>query len=250
MKKISKIKIIFTILGVAVFSSVFLFGNTAKAASPLEVEFQNEPQPLFYEVNFLPNQSVTGWIKVTNKSGKVQKIVTEAVNYPNQISSTDLSQALMIVIKKGTKELYGGSADPKILSAFYLDSGKPSPEDDEEIYLSDLENDETVQYDITISFPAEKGNEWQNKTTSFDLAIGFQGTEEERTTTTGTILGAAIAPSEETIPQTLGRILGAAITKTGGSIAFVLLLSFLIASTCYLIYLKERSKKNKENCDI
>ena len=55
---------------------------------------------------------------------------------------------------------------------------------------------------------------------------------------------------EKKLPEKVGKILGAAITKTGGSIVFVLLLSFLIASICYLIYLKERSKKNKENCDI
>lgn len=235
-------KIIFTILGIAVFSGILLFGNMARAQSnpPLEVEFQNEPQPLFYKTNFLPGQSLTGWIKVTNKSGEVQKIATEAVNYPDPISPTDLSRALMIVIKKDTEELYGGSADPKTLSDFYLDSGKPSPEDNKEIYLSDLKNGETVQYDITISFPVEKGNEWQNRTTNFYLAIGFQGEEGEEAEATGMVLGAATGPTEETIPQKIGRVLGAA---TGSPISVLLLISFAVTSTAYFISLLRRKRQ-------
>jgi len=161
------------IISVAIFGTGILFIDSAQAQStdPLVVEF--ETTPLFSEANFLPGGGVTRWVKVTNNSGSNQRIVTEAINYPNPIPAGDLSRALMFVIKKGTTDLYGGSSPtgPKLLYDFYQDSGSYS-----EISLSDLISGATTQYDFIISFPTEKENEWQNATTTFDILIGFQGT--------------------------------------------------------------------------
>ena len=230
MKKISKIKIIFTILGVAVFSSVFLFGNTAKADDVLTVQFERDP--LFYETNLVPGDTKTGWIKVTNNSSTTaQEILIKSDSVYECTETYCLSDMLNMVISEGgSPPLYSES-----LTKFFEDS-------ENGLLLSLLGPGDTTQYDISVYFNESAENEYQAKTTNFDLIIGLE--------ITGRVAGVATAPSEETIPQTLGRILGAAITKTGGSIVFVLLLSFLIASTCYLIYLKARSKKNKENCDI
>ena len=61
------------IFGASVFSvsSILAQGN-------LVVEF--EQTPLFNEVNFLPGQSITRWVKVTNNNGETQRIATEAIN--------------------------------------------------------------------------------------------------------------------------------------------------------------------------
>ena len=149
--------------------SGFLFAgtNVLAVSSPLSVEFQNDP--LFKEANFLPGDSVTRWVKVTNTSGQTQQVLTQATDYPNPILSDDLCHALMITISKEDTDLYGGSSPtgPKTLCDFYQDSN-PNP-----IYLSDINNGQTIQYDFTISFPPDKGNEWQGKTTYFDIVIGF-----------------------------------------------------------------------------
>ncbi|MCD6178135.1 fibronectin type III domain-containing protein [bacterium] len=157
--------------------SGFLFAGTNvwAVSSPLSVEFQNDP--LFKEANFLPGDSVTRWVKVTNNSGQTQKVLVHATEYTNPIPSDDLCHALMITISKEGTDLYGGSSPtgPKTLCDFYQDSN-PNP-----IYLSDINNGQTIQYDFTVSFPPDKGNKWQGKTTYFDIVIGFEQEEGDET---------------------------------------------------------------------
>ncbi len=145
---------------IAVFSAGLLFVGSAQAQPPLVVEFQTTP--LFNEADLLPGDSVTHWIKVTNNSGTNQKIEIQAINFTDPIPNDDLSRVLSIDIKQNGGTLYG----PKLLSDFYQDG---------QIYLSDLANGSTVQYDLTVSFPTEKGNDWQVKITEFDILIGFHG---------------------------------------------------------------------------
>ena len=162
------------IILIAIFGAGILFVDSAQAQSTDSLVVEFETTPLFSEANFLPGGGITRWVKVTNNSGSSQRIVTEAINYPNPIPAGDLSRALMFVIKEGTTDLYGGSSPtgPKLLYDFYQDSSSYS-----EISLSDLASGATTQYDFIISFPTEKENEWQNATTTFDILIGFQGTE-------------------------------------------------------------------------
>ena len=167
----------FLIILALTFLGIGLLWNNPVFATvdPLVVQF--ERTPLFQEANFLPGNSITRYASTTNNSGQTQRIVTEAINYPgfpdsDNVPADDLSRALMIVISKNGTDLYGGSSPtgPKSLYNFYQDS-----ENYLEIYLSDIGNGETIQYDFTISFPYDEGNEWQEKTTYFDILIGSQG---------------------------------------------------------------------------
>lgn len=178
----NKAKTILIIL-IAILGAVFLFSQLTKAqADQLVVEYFSETEnkwkplkdPLFKITNFLPGQNITRLVRVTNNSDKPQRIAIEAINYPKPIPHNDLSRALMIIIREGLIDLYGGSSatGPKSLYNFYQDSEALS-----EIYLSNLEFGKTSQYSIILSFPLEKGNEWQNISTRFDLLIGFQGIE-------------------------------------------------------------------------
>lgn len=132
---------------------------------------------IFNETNFLPGQDVARLIRVTNNSEPTQRIAMEAINYagfpnPNNVPSDDLSRALLIVIKQGATDIFGGLAGSKTLFDFYKNG---------ETYLSDLAGGATIQYDIIISFPSDTGNDWQSKittkTTKFDILVGFEGTE-------------------------------------------------------------------------
>jgi len=158
---------------VVIFGGLFLIVDLVQAEnSPLEVEF--EKTPLFKEANFLPGDSVTRWVRVTNNTGQPQRIATEAINWPgfpdpDDVPEKDLSRALEIIIReKGGSDLYGGSLGKKTLFDFYKDG---------EIYLSDVSSNGTKEYEFEITFPSDKRNEWQGATTTFDILIGFQGVE-------------------------------------------------------------------------
>lgn len=184
---------------IAILGAGFLLVSPVSAQTdPLVVQFENVPPALhlFQETNLVPGDSVTRWIKVTNNSGLTQKIAIEAINHPNPILPEDLSRALGIVIKQGSTDLYGGTSagEAKLLYDFYNDG---------ENYLSDLANGDTVQYDIIISFPSDKGDYWQTKTTGFDILIGFQGTDDKGETGGGTIGGVITGGGGGGLPQGL-----------------------------------------------
>ncbi len=158
-------KTILLITAIAIFSTGFLV--SAVQAAGLAVEFEGG-SPLFNKTNFVPGDIATKWVKVTNTSGSTQRIAIEAMNFTKPVPDNDLSRALMIVIKQGETEIYGGVGSEKTLYQFYQNG---------ETYLSELTNNNTAQYDITISFPSDKEDYWQNKTTGFDVVVGFEGTE-------------------------------------------------------------------------
>ncbi len=160
-------KTILLITAIAIFSAGFLASTAQAQVPPLAVEFEGG-SPLFNKTNFTPGDSVTKWIKVTNTSGVAQRIAIEAINFTKPVPENDLSRALTIVIKQEAAEIYGGAGSEKTLYQFYQNG---------ETYLSELTNNNTAQYDITISFPVDKGDAWQEKTTGFDVIVGFEGTE-------------------------------------------------------------------------
>jgi hypothetical protein len=158
-------KTILLITAIVIFSTGFLV--SAVQAVGLAVEFE-DGSPLFNKTNFVPGDIITKWIKVTNASGSTQRIAIEAIEFTKPVPENDLSRALMIVIKQGVTEIYGGAGSEKTLYQFYQNG---------ETYLSELTDNNTAQYDITISFPSDKEDYWQNKTTGFDIIVGFEGTE-------------------------------------------------------------------------
>ncbi len=143
-----------TILGIGLF-----WISPAFAVDNLEIEF--EETPLFNQANFLPGESITRWVKVTNNSGETQRIATEAIN----VSDPDgFGNALTLEIKEGDESIYNGP-----LSQFFNIG---------ELYLSDLTgNGVQTQYDFTVIFYPGANNAFQGKTLGFDVLIGFQGTE-------------------------------------------------------------------------
>ena len=221
-------KIIFTILGIAVLSGVFPFGNIVMANDEdLIVEF--EQKPLFNETNLSPGNSVTRWIKVTNNSDEDKGIAIKADNIQKCSEEKCLSDMLDIVIKEGKTEFYNDT-----LTQFYNKG---------EVSLSNLDSGNNTQYDITVTFNEIAENKYQDKSTGFDLVIGFQEIEPEEEETTGIVLGAATGPSEETIPQKIGRVLGAA---TGSPVFIVVLISVVLALTFYFFNTKLKANSSKK----
>ena len=152
-----QIKTILIILGV-VFGGLILINFAQAQEKPIEVEF--EKTPLFSEANFLPGDSVTRWVKVTNNSEKVKKIGTEAIN----VSDPDeFGRVLILKIEEDSQILYEVS-----LSEFFSAG---------EVFLSEVNPGESTTYYFTISFEKDASNEFQEKSLGFDLLVGVLGEE-------------------------------------------------------------------------
>jgi len=149
------IKIFFSL---CLFAGLFCCLQIAQAQT-LNVIF--ESQPLFKEANFLPGHSVTRWVKVTNTGDSPQRIATEAIN---ESDPNHLADVINLQIKESGVTRYNDA-----LSKFF-NAG--------EVFLSELAGSGTqTQYDFIASFYSGAQNPFQGKSLSFDILIGFQGTE-------------------------------------------------------------------------
>ena len=173
MYKLSKI-ILISFIAILGASALGVSCAQANGNDDLVVEF--EQTPLFGEANFLPGDSVVRWAKVTNNSGENENILVETIEYigfsnPNNVPADDLSRALSIVIREqGGNDLYGGTTGAKTLYNLF--------EEGETLLTPDLAgNGGQIIYDFEISFSIEKADEWQAKTTQFDILLGFPGQE-------------------------------------------------------------------------
>lgn len=160
-------KVIKTILiiSIAVFGASFLLVNSAQADGVLDIQFQNEPNSLFQQTNFLPGNSTSGWVKVTNKTTETQKIGVEIINKKYLCSENCLSDVLNLSIAEEGSEipLLEGS-----LTTFYKSGEKP---------LSDLAPNASTTYYFSITFNPEAGNNYQESEAKFDIKIGAFGKE-------------------------------------------------------------------------
>ena len=147
------------IISIAVLGAGFLFASPVSANGNLVVVFQNTP--LFYEASFLPGDTVTRWVQVTNNTTETQQIGTQAIN----VSDPDhLGNVLNLVITENgiPTPRYNGT-----LSQFFAAG---------EIYLSDLAgNVTTTTYNYSITFNSNAGDEYQGKGLGFNFYIGFLG---------------------------------------------------------------------------
>jgi hypothetical protein len=146
------------IISTAVFGVGFLLmPSTSAAVKDLVILFEQDP--LFNQANFLPGESVSRWVKVTNNSTVTKRIATEAisVNDPDR-----LGDVLNLEIKEGGTTRYNDA-----FSKFFTGG---------DIYLSSLNGSGTqTQYDFIVTFYPGTQNPFQGKSLSFDILIGFQG---------------------------------------------------------------------------
>lgn len=132
-------------------------------AANVSIVFEKTPT-LFSESSFMPGDSVTRWIEIENIGTQTKTVATQALNFANPTPNNDLSRALLINIKKNGSDFYGGSLGEKTLYDFYQKGL---------IDLAVIVPGEKQQYDYIISFPKDKENEWQGKSTYFDIQIGY-----------------------------------------------------------------------------
>jgi len=136
------------------------WSSNAQANENLGIIFEREP--LFTENNFLPGDSVSGWIRVKNNTESIQRIFIDSENVSDPVN---LGQVLQLKIAEGSSVLFDNTLDNLFNSS--------------NIHLSDLSPGEQVQYDFTITFDSLAGNKYQGAFLQFDLTIGTLSSSEE-----------------------------------------------------------------------
>ncbi|MFH1598281.1 MAG: hypothetical protein ABIB97_04410 [Patescibacteria group bacterium] len=158
MKIISqnKIKMITGLLTVVI---ILLMASPAQAEpGDIEIIFSNDP--LFNEINTEPGDVTSETITVTNNTDTPRDVGIEFIG----TSVFELDEVIMFTVWEDGNIIYGGPADPKSLGDL-IDTG--------EITLSNLGPGLTTIYTFDTEFVKEAGNEYQLKTSVFDIKVGF-----------------------------------------------------------------------------
>jgi hypothetical protein len=143
------------------FASFTLLAPSISYAA-IDVDF--ETTPLFGVSNFLPGDTVTKTVTVTNTGAVSEDVYTELLN----VFDNNLADKVSVKIGSGST-LFSGSFDDY--------------ENGNEVFLSTLASGATIVYDFAFSFAPESGNEYQNKSLGFDICVGFSGGQFECDTT-------------------------------------------------------------------
>ena len=147
------------ILPIAFITMLVGFANVAFAVDPPSLIVVFDPDPLFDKPNFLPGDTASGEVIVTNNSGEEQDILTEAINVSD---NNNLGSQLNIIIEDTGGPLYNDQ-----LSDFLSTAG--------EVPLGTIASGASRIFTYTVSFIDSEDNSYQGKTLGFDVCVGFQG---------------------------------------------------------------------------
>jgi len=161
MTKIFKRKFVLLNLAVIITAAVFAF-NPLSASAENIADFIFQSTPLFgdADANIMPGDSVTKWVKVTNLINDNLIITTNAATSSN---TDGLGDRMNLTIKKGSDIYFNNT-----MTAFFA-AGV--------VNLGSLAAYQTGRYDYTVSFDNATGNNFQNKTLSFDISVSAQASE-------------------------------------------------------------------------
>ncbi len=189
----------YKILLTAIFALSFLLISQPVKAADLTVIFPDDPT--FNELEILPGFTTSKIITVINNA-EVEKNVGLIIE---NNSSAELNDVLYFTVQKNGNIIYGGPTDPKTLSDLVNDGI---------LSLGTLTPGESANFTVSSEFTKNAGNEYQLKTSIFDLKIGFVETSPPPPTNTnipsntnntnGTVLGA----ETEAEPKIKGKIFG------------------------------------------
>lgn len=145
-----------------------ILGQRIEAIGGLVFTYPNSPGgPVFSLPDFKPGDCTTETVHVKNESPTDSLI---AVKSAKEKDIDQLSTQLSMVISQNGIDLYGGTATSgaKLVSDFFADSNSMDG-----VVLSQLPgNDAETEYDFTVCFDINAGNEYQQTSTTFDLKFG------------------------------------------------------------------------------
>jgi len=178
--------------------------------------------PLFNETDIAPGYSITGTLRVKNVGADPQTVIIEAVDFADPIPDEDLARALNIAI---SLQGVGGYVYNNTLANFFQEREYELAKN----FVSGADN----IYDVVVSFPADKGDYWQGKTTGFGVMIGFQGSDSKGVTLT------TISGGGSTGGQVRGLIIQNEMVVTTTADSATITWTTSHAATSWVIYAKE-----------
>jgi len=141
----------------ALFFIIFGILPGVLQAAGISVSYPGYPGPIFSESNLAPGAKIEKTASVTNTEATTQKFAFKITSGPK----SNLKNHIYLSVKIGSTNLIG----PKKISDFYG-------------FLNETEVDEilpgeTKNYNFVAELDREIGNEFQGKSESFDLNLGF-----------------------------------------------------------------------------
>lgn len=173
MKKNIKIKLkiirIFIIAISLALAFNFVSPNLFKESDTLAVGDVNvnwgvpDGSPIFTVTNAAPGDIETRQVLVTNNAPTFRPVGVRGVEQ----GGDTLKNILQIEIKVDGTSVYGAGG-AKTVEQFFTESSGPNG-----IFLTNINPSQTKSIDFIVTFPASAGNDFQNKSTIFDLTIGI-----------------------------------------------------------------------------
>lgn len=121
--------------------------------------------PIFSVGNMAPGDTQTHTVTVTNNAPEARPVGIRGV----VTSQTgNLSDAMFITITRDGSDIYGGSTGTKTLTQFFSESTLPHFVD-----LMTVNPSESETFTVTVVFDLNAGNEFQNRTLTFNLILGI-----------------------------------------------------------------------------
>jgi hypothetical protein len=128
-----------------------------------------EQTPLFSNTNFAPGEMVSRHFTVTNETVTTKTVAIEAIN---KVCNTPcLADKLHMKISADGTEYFDDT-----LEKFFSDGERS---------LGTLSANVSRTYLMSVLFEPETGNDYQAKTASFDMLVGFRGEEGQSDNDTG-----------------------------------------------------------------
>ena len=169
MKRFLLITICLIIVGLLLPQSGLLKGwsdpSTAFAVGDLTVNWGvPEGNPIFTVSNIAPGEAESRTVIVNNGATTGRPVGVRGI-LTNQTGN--IASVLEISISQNGTDLYGGSQGTKTLAQFFTDSASANG-----ISLTTLNPSDSTQYVFKVAFNKNAGNDFQNRTITFDLKIG------------------------------------------------------------------------------
>lgn len=168
MKRILIFTISLLILSGGVFYAIknnWFSSPTAFAVGDLTVNWGvPEGQPIFTITNATPGDSVARTVSIQNGASTARPIGIRGEII--QIDPTTYSDKLFIRISNNGVNVYGGNNSKTVKN--FIDEGGING-----ISLGTLPSGQSRDYDISITFDENAGNEYQNASITFNLFIGI-----------------------------------------------------------------------------
>lgn len=158
-------KLLYKLTYIFVIATLILgFGSFTYAVSSVSVQF--EKTPLFSEANFLPQDSVTRSVKMTNNTETPLGVSVRATNVVN----SGFGDLVNLKIKQGSIIFFDGT-----FTEFF---------DKSSVALPQIPAGQNTEVLFIATFLPTDQNEYQNETFSFNLQLLFEGGEVINDTTT------------------------------------------------------------------